>query len=160
MLASLTGRGKSTVPHPSQLGGTVYYRGADEAATRIKAAKLARSKSPSPRSSPTPRGRPDALLEERDAKRLRVASPAPSKAESTTEVKFSSVDPTVPAATLPGTEPAEPVAPAAPSGVQDPTEVDEMRSVTDLILVIHGIGQGVSAQRVYGSGSISLTPSS
>lgn len=34
--------------------------------------------------------------------------------------------------------------PSVPEAISDIKAVDEMKSVTDLILVVHGIGQGVS----------------
>lgn len=180
-LFTLTSRGKPQPAHPSHLGGTVYYRGSDEAEARIKAAKQSRPQSPtgpirsrSPSLTPALRSRKalaDELEEKRDAKRARVASPPPNLPEDTTisgsasssgrvtphgrEIAEGRIIPPVPKAIL------QPVAatfnldarptdnndavPSIPDAIADIKAVDEMKSVTDLILVVHGIGQGLTA---------------
>ncbi|KAG9002630.1 hypothetical protein FRB90_011344, partial [Tulasnella sp. 427] len=181
-LLNLTSRGKSQPAHPSQLGGTVYYRGSEEAEARIKAAKLARPHSPlgpsrsrSPSLTPALRSRKglaDDLEDQREAKRARVSSPTPRLPEDIVNPSGSAsssgratplgkelgegrIIPPPPKGIL------QPVAaafnleaqpsnntdavPSLPEAISDIKAVDEMKSVTDLILVVHGIGQGLTA---------------
>ncbi|KAG8944534.1 hypothetical protein FRC04_001756 [Tulasnella sp. 424] len=181
-LFTLTSRGKSQAAHPSQLGGTVYYRGSDEAEVRIKAAKQTRPQSPtgsirsrSPSLTPALRSRKalaDELEEQREAKRARVASPPPNLPEDSTisgsapssgrvtphgrEIAEGRIIPPVPksilqpvaaAFNLKDTRPTDnnDAVPSIPDAIADIKAVDEMKSVTDLILVVHGIGQGLTA---------------
>ncbi|KAG8895226.1 hypothetical protein FRC01_012495, partial [Tulasnella sp. 417] len=171
---TLTSRGK---PHPSQLGGTLYYRGSDEAEARIKAAKGSRPQTPtgpirsrSPSLTPALRSRKglaDELEEQRDAKRARVASPPPNLPEDVIssrspsnsgrgtplgrEIGEGRIVPPPPkgilqpvALAFKDTQPANnnDAVPSIPEPISDIKAVDEMKSVTDLILVVHGIGQG------------------
>lgn len=179
-LLTLTSRGKPQPAHPSQLGGTVYYRGSDEAEARIKAAKGSRPQTPtgpirsrSPSLTPASRSRKslaDEFEDQRDAKRARVASPPPNLPEDIIaggsasnsgratplgrEIGEGRILPPAPkgilqpvAAAFKDVQPTNnnDAVPSIPEAISDIKAVDEMKSVTDLILVVHGIGQGLTA---------------
>ncbi|KAG8905484.1 hypothetical protein FRB99_008880 [Tulasnella sp. 403] len=174
MLAAFTTRGKPTPPHPSQLGGLVYYRGSDEAAARIKASQtrpqspdlISRSPSVSSMRSAGHRGRKSEQLPagQPNPKRARVKSlPAENLSDATDRGRPAvsdrlKIEVIPPAEAEIGDVPQDTTA-GDPVGVVNPEEeqekgpqnriidakpIDEMSSVTDLILVIHGIGQGLT----------------
>ena len=167
---------RSSSVKPTIYGGTVYYRGSDEAAVRIKAAQAqtpnGRTRSgsvSSSKSSGSGRRSMDRTAPP-NSKRIRTgsvprdtngsdvvmldASERERSATSSGSVTTIATPPRIqsPLATsLPSLgfgRPKTPAGSAAPvSGgpaVLDAREVDDTGSVTDLILVVHGIGQGVS----------------